>query len=262
MAETRITKREREEIITHTVVPGDTVSTIAREYGISASTILWENDLSVYSIIRPGDKLAILPVSGISHKVKSGENLGKIAKDYKVEEEEIMSANKLADASLQIGQKLIIPGVAKVTSTAYKPKTYTGFEAIKNIIAAPSAKPVSGNKMNWPTEGSRISQYYSWRHLGLDIANKLGTPLYAADAGVVEFAGWGTGYGNQIVIDHGGGKKTRYAHASKLYVGKGDKIDKGQSIAAMGSTGWSTGSHLHFEVIINGRKMNPLDYIK
>jgi len=94
------------------------------------------------------------------------------------------------------------------------------------------------------------------------VANKVGTPLFAADSGVVEYAGWGRGYGNQIVIDHGGGKKTRYAHCSKFYVTKGEKVAKGETVAAMGSTGWSTGSHIHFEMIINGRKYNPLNYIR
>ena len=262
MAETKITKRDREEIITHKVQPGDSVSTIAQNYGISVSTILWENNLSSYSIIRPGDNLDILPMSGITYKIKSGDSISKIAKNYSIEEEKIISANKLADNSLQIGQKLIIPGAKKAIYSSYKPTTYTGFAAIKNIVNAPSAKPVVGNKMNWPTVGKRITQYYSWRHHGLDIANKTGTPLYAADAGTVEVVGWGTGYGNQIVINHGGGKKTRYAHCSKFYVKKGDTVAKGQTIAAMGSTGWSTGSHIHFEVIINGAKKNPLNYIR
>ena len=100
------------------------------------------------------------------------------------------------------------------------------------------------------------------RHYGLDIANKTGTPLYAADSGTVESAGWGAGYGYNIVIDHGGGKKTRYAHMSKFYVEKGAKVSKGMPIGEMGSTGWSTGPHIHFEVIINGKKYNPLNYIK
>ena len=205
MTETKITKRAREKIITHTVQPGDSVSTIAQSYGISVSTILWENSLSAYSIIRPGDNLDILPMSGITYKIKSGDSISKIAKNYSIEEDKIISANKLANNSLQIGQKLIIPGAKKAIYSSYKPTTYTGFAAIKNIVKAPSAKPVVGNKMNWPTVGKRITQYYSWRHHGLDIANKTGTPLYAADAGTVEVVGWGTGYGNQIVINHGGG---------------------------------------------------------
>jgi murein DD-endopeptidase MepM/ murein hydrolase activator NlpD len=116
--------------------------------------------------------------------------------------------------------------------------------------------------MAWPTQGHRITQYYSWRHHGLDIANKTGTPLYSSDAGRVQYAGWSNGYGNNVIIDHGGGKQTRYAHLSKFYCNTGDSVAKGETIGAMGNTGWSTGPHLHFEVIINGTKYNPLNYIR
>ena len=263
IALTKISKRPRKETIIYKVKPGDTISTIAEEFEISVSTILWENDLSAYSIIRPGDELAILPMSGVTHKVVQGESFSSIAKKYDIGEEEILTANKLTEASsLQIGQKLIIPGGQKKTYTQYTTARYTGISALRDIVKAPDAKPVSGNKMNWPTIGSHITQYYSWRHHAIDIANKKGTPIYAADAGTIEYIGWGQGYGNQIVIDHGGGKKTRYAHLSKFYVEDGQKVSKGQTIGAMGSTGWSTGTHLHFEVIINGQKYNPLNYIK
>src|SRR3989339_675348 len=219
IAQTRVSKQPRESIIEYIVKAGDSISTIAQEFEISASTILWENNLSAYSIIRPGDKL-------------------------------------------KIGQKLLVPGGKKPYIAPRVTSTYTGISAIKDLIKSPDAKPAPGNKMNWPTEGTRITQYYSWKHYGLDIANKTGTPIYAADAGVIEKAGWGTGYGNQILIDHGGGKKTRYAHLSKFYVKEGQEVGKGETIAAMGSTGWSTGPHLHFEVIINNQKYNPLNYIK
>lgn len=263
IAATSKIKRSREDIIYYTVIPGDSISTIAEEFEISVNTILWENNLSAYSLIRPGDKLAILPLTGITHKVARGENLGSISKKYKIEENKIIETNKLSDSSkLAIGQKLIIPKGKKITYSSVARSSYTGISAIKELVGASSAKPVSGNKMNWPTQGHRITQYYSWRHHGLDIANKTGTPIYAADAGTIEYAGWGRGYGNQIVVNHGGGKKTRYAHLSKFYVKKGEKVSKGHAIGAMGSTGWSTGPHLHFEVIINGKKYNPLNYIK
>ncbi len=263
IASTKITKRPRKETINYTVKPGDTVSTIAAEFEISVSTILWENDLSAYSIIRPGQRLAILPMSGLIHKVKSGENLSSVAKKYNIEEEKIMLANKLTETSgLQVGQKIIIPGAKKQTYASYSPTTYSGLSVLRDLVKPSDAKPTAGNKMNWPTVGHRITQYYSWRHHGIDIANKYGTAVYAADAGTVESIGWGKGYGNQIVINHGGGKKTRYAHLSKFYIKKGQKVSKGEAIGAMGSTGWSTGSHLHFEVVINGRKYNPLNYIK
>lgn len=263
IAATSKIKRQRDGVVNYTVQPGDTISTIAMELDISVNTVLWENNLSAYSVIRPGDELAILPVSGITHKIAKGENLGKIAAKYNIGEDKIIEINKITDASkLSVGEKLIIPGGKKIYYASTPASSYTGISAIKDLVSPSGAAPVSGNKMNWPTQGYRITQYYSWRHYGVDIANKLGTPIYAADAGVIEYVGWGTGYGNQIVIDHGGGKKTRYAHLSKVYVGKGETVSKGQSIAAMGSTGWSTGPHLHFEVIINGRKYNPLNYIK
>jgi len=253
LAATKKTKRARTEIVEYEVLPGDTISTIAQEFEVSVRTILW----------RPGDKLKILPMSGVSHAIKKGDSINTIAKKYDVEEEEIMETNKLAKGdTLKIGQLLMIPGGSKVSQPSYTTKTYTGFSAIKDLVKAPNAQAAAGNKMNWPAAATRITQYYSWRHHAVDIAAKTGTAIYAADAGTVELVGWGSGYGNQIVINHGGGKKTRYAHLSKFYIKKGDTVSKGQTIAAMGSTGWSTGPHLHFEVVINGRKYNPLNYIR
>lgn len=256
----------RTEIVTHTVQPGETISTIAQSYGISVSTILWENDLTAYSIIRPGDALRILPASGVAHEIKRGETLSSIAATYDVESDEILAYNNIDNAGLiQVGQKLIIPGASRQQARPAAPTqpSYSGVDVAKRVVTPipPSAEPVGGNKMQWPTVGYTITQYFSWSHYALDIANKSGTAVYAADAGTVEVAGWGNGYGNQIVVDHGGGKKTRYAHASKLYVKVGDTVEKGQTIMAMGSTGRSTGPHVHFEVIINGTKYNPLDYV-
>ncbi len=264
--ETHKTELPRDAIIYYEVAQGDTVSTIAQKFNVSVNTILWDNDLSAYSVIRPGDKLSVLPVNGVTHTVAKGENLSTIAGKYSIDMQQIVAANKLSDASqLKIGDKLIIPGGKKQTYTPYKQPAYSGYTIIKDIvenISKPKSAPKTGNKMAWPTVGSRITQYFSWRHNAVDIANKVGTPIYAADAGTVEYIGWGTGYGNQIVVNHGGGKKTRYAHLSKFYCKKGETVSKGEAIGAMGSTGWSTGSHLHFEVIINGAKYNPLNYIR
>lgn len=256
---TKITKQDRTKTIIYTVLPGDTISVIAEKFGISVSTILWENDLSSYSIIRPNDTLSILPKTGISHKVARNETVSSIAKKYNIKEADLLDANKIAKGdSLKIGQVLFVPGGKKTIYKAPAPKKYTGFTAIKNIVSP----PVAGNKMAWPTVGHRITQYYSWRHNGLDIADKVGTPLFAADSGTVEYAKWSTGYGYNILINHGGGKETRYAHMSKFYVKRGDKVSKGMTIGEMGSTGWSTGPHVHFEVLINGKRYNPLNYIK
>ncbi len=260
---TKKTKQPRSETIKYVIQGGDTVSTIAEKFDISVNTILWENSLSAYSLIRPGNELSILPMTGIGHRVKSGENLGRIASRYGVEEEKIIEINNITKGDiLKIGQSLMIPDGRKSRYSSVASSRYSGVSAIKDLVAPPPSRQVASNKMAWPTPGHRITQYYSWRHHGLDIADKTGTPLYAADSGTVTFAGWGKGYGYNIVIDHGGGKKTRYAHCSKFYVKKGTKVSKGQTIAGMGSTGWSTGPHIHFEVIINGKKYNPLNYIK
>ena len=257
---------ERNGTIEYAVKTGDSVSTIAREFGISVNTILWANDLTAYSFIRQGDKLTILPISGVLHKVASGESLQKIADKYNVSKDKIVLANGLeSDSRLTIGQMIIVPDGKKIASVATaRPRSGSSYlpTIVKDLIKPGAAKP-TGNKMQWPTVGYRITQYYSWRHTGLDIANKIGTPLYAADSGVVEKAGWNSGgYGYMVLINHGNGIKTRYAHASKLYVKVGDKVSRGEAIAAMGSTGHSTGPHIHFEVIVNGHLMNPLNYIK
>ena len=260
---------KRNEIVYYTVQKGDAVSTIARRFGITVNTILWANNLTVSSLIRPGDTLTILPESGILHTVKSGDTISRIARTYDVEEEKILSSNQLG-STLKIGDKIMVPGGRRITVAAATPRPVattpvntTGLGIIRDLVKAPDSPAAATTEgMLWPTEGRRITQYYSWRHTGLDIANKTGTPLYAAEAGTVEFAGWSNGYGYNVVIDHGGGKKTRYAHASQMFVKAGDAVTRGEHIAAMGSTGWSTGPHIHFEVIINGAKQNPLNYIK
>lgn len=257
----------RQEIVYYTVGQGDTISSIANKFKISINTILWSNNLTAFSLIRPGDKLTILPVSGTVYTVKSGDTVGKIARKFGVEENSIFQYNSISSAGgLVIGKTIIIPGGKKISDTvvATKPATTksNGAAAVIEKLVKPGKAPASSGAMVWPTVGHRISQYYSWRHTGLDVANKIGTPLYAADAGTVEYSGWSNGYGNNVLINHGGGKKTRYAHASKLYVKVGEKVARGEQIAAMGSTGWSTGSHIHFEVIVNGVKYNPLNYVR
>jgi murein DD-endopeptidase MepM/ murein hydrolase activator NlpD len=254
----------RKEIVEYVVRPGDTVSSIARRFGITVNTVLWANNLNSYSLLRIGDKLTILPQSGLLYTVKRGDTLAQIAQTYKIDINRIIETNSLGD-SLLINQKIILPGAQRiVAASAPRPAatSYTGVSVIKDLVSPP-AKP-STTKLAWPTSATRITQYFSWRHPGLDIADKVGTPLYAAEDGkvIISQGGWNGGYGNTIVIDHGGGMRTRYAHASQLYVSVGDTVKRGEVIATMGSTGRSTGSHLHFEVIINGTKYNPLNYIR
>ncbi len=247
----------RNKVIDYVVEEGDTISGIAQKFDISVATILWSNNLTYYSVIRPGKSIKILPTTGLLHKVKKGESLSTIAKKYKSEVDKILEANKLSSVDqVAIGNNLIIPdGVkpAAVVTTYTKPSSI--FNTPKNVN--------TNTRLLWPSSARRITQYYWWRHAAIDIGAPLGTPIYAAESGTVTTAGWSRGgYGYYLIVDHGNGMQTLYAHASKLYVKKGEKVSRGQTIMAMGSTGWSTGSHLHFEVRVNGYKQNPLSYIK
>lgn len=263
LAQTPKARDARQEIVNYVVQTGDTISSIAQDFGISVETILWENNLTSRSLIRPGNSLKILPETGLMHVVARNETISNISKKYNISSESIINANNLdSEEVLKLNQKIFIPGGRKivVATPASKP-AYTGTSIAKSITTNPSTS-YDGGKLLWPTVGHRITQYYSWRHQGLDIANKTGTPLYAAESGTVERSGWNNGYGYNVVINHGGGLKTLYAHASKLHVKAGDEVNRGDIVADMGSTGWSTGPHIHFEVISNGVKQNPLNYIQ
>ena len=257
----------KDKITKYIVKSGDTVSAISKKFGVSVDTILWQNNLRPTSRINPGDALEILPTSGVTYKVKWGQTLGGIAAKYGVEANEILKANGLSDpSSLRANQVLIIPGAKQ--ATYYAQRTYVSaapVASVAKLFATPGPSPASSaTGMIWPAAARYISQYYSWRHGGLDIAAKTGTALYASDNGVVTVSkcGWNGGYGCYVELDHGTGIRTRYAHASKLLVSVGAQVTKGQTIALMGSTGKSTGPHVHFEVRVNGGRVNPLGYIK
>jgi len=256
---------KRTQTVFHTVQSGETIGAIAEKYSIDVVSILWANNLSVRSYIRPGDKLKILPVSGLTHKVKSGDTILKIASTYDATAEKIIEFNKLqtGGSDIRIGEELIIPGGTKPQPVYIPPKQkYTQLSQV--VAPKPSVSAPAGSGYLWPTSVNHITQYYGWRHTGLDIGGPVGTPLYASKSGTVikSQCGWNGGYGCYVIIDHGGGIQTVYGHASKLYVSYGNNVVQGQTIAAMGSTGRSTGPHIHFEVRINGRRMNPLQYIR
>lgn len=248
---------KRKEIITYTVKPKDTIYDIAIEYGIDVDTILWANNLTQRSIIKPGQKLLIPPVSGVIHIVKKGDSISRIAKIYKAKIQDIKKFNNIDENTiLRIGQKIIVPGGKKPVKI-YLSKKYKRF--ISKYI--PKVKNTPG--FLWPNSCRRISQYFKgWRHAGIDIACRKGSPIRAAADGIVEKAGWNSwGYGYRVVIRHSNKVKTLYAHMlSNLQVYPGQKVKKGQIIGYEGSTGRSTGPHLHFEIIINGRRVNPLNY--
>jgi len=235
----------------------DTISSIAERFNLNLNTLLWENRLSARSIIRPGQKLTILPTNGVTYRIGRGDTVASIAKKYAVTTENILAYNKISSSSLTIGQTIVIPGGRPPAA----PVALVARTATVTPINAPAGS--STTKLLWPTGAKRITQYYTWRHGGIDIAGPTGTAIYAAEDGIVEVSGWNKGgYGYYIIIDHGGGLKTLYGHASKLHVAAGDRVTRGDQIANVGSTGRSTGPHLHFEVRIRGSRTNPLNYIR
>jgi len=228
------------EVIEYTVREGDTLWDLALAHGTDVETLQRINDISHPGALRVGQTIKILTVPGTIHEVRSGDSLWRIARMYQVDEEEIIEANGLDDPSrLQVGQELIVPG-AKVAATA----------AVS-----------SRGELDWPLRG-RITSSFGMRwgrmHYGLDIAASHGTTVRAAASGEVIYSGWKGGYGNTVMIDHGNGLVTLYAHNSTLLVRVGQRVSAGQAIARVGSTGRSTGPHLHFEVRIDGKPQDPL----
>ncbi len=259
-----ITESENEEVRYYIVEGGDTVSSIAAKFGVGSSTILWENDLSETDYIKPGQKLTILPVDGVTHTVKKGDSVASIAKKYKASEDKVLAFNRLASGeALNEGEELIIPEGIIDTPTApapSKPQPTTNRIGFINVPAPARVTP--GARLQWPTSSRRINQYFRYGHTGLDIDGNVGSPVYAADSGVVESVVYARyGYGFHIVINHGGGRSTLYAHNARMFVKPGQSVKRGQSIATIGLTGRTTGAHLHFEVIVNGGKRNPLSYL-
>ncbi|MCS7059880.1 MAG: M23 family metallopeptidase [Anaerolineae bacterium] len=263
VVETAQLAEARTAIITYTVQPGDTVEAIAVRFGLQPSTLVWSNEAVEETPDRLdiGQVLYVLPVDGIWYTVQADDTLEGIATKFKAKVEDIVSfpLNGLsASANLLPGQKIVVPrGIKPFTprpaqpTTTYSAGTYS---------AAPVRTAGSGAFL-WPTTGS-ISQGFWWGHRAIDIANAVGIPIAAADGGYVSFAGWdNTGYGYMVMIDHGNGFSTVYAHLSAYYVDPGQPVARGQIIAAMGSTGRSTGPHLHFEIRYGGVLQNPLYYL-
>lgn len=259
---TFISEKPRSEIIEYKVREGDTISAIAEQYGISTQTILWVNDLaSETTKIKPGQVLKILPTSGIAHQVKRGETIYSIAKTYDVSAQSIVDwpYNTFTNDetfALAVGQTIMVPDGVMPKKEPAAPRYYAQ--------VTPEVGKISGTGLfAWPA-GGRITQGFSAWHKAIDIANKGLPGIAAADAGVVTTAGWPQpwAYGNRVIIDHGNGYVTLYAHLSQVYVSAGQRVSQGQVIGQMGSTGRSTGPHLHFEIRQNGVGLNPLSFLK
>ncbi|PJE75960.1 hypothetical protein COV04_02295 [Candidatus Uhrbacteria bacterium CG10_big_fil_rev_8_21_14_0_10_48_11] len=253
----------RTKIQEYTVADGDTPAGIAAKFQLRLTTLLDANTLTNRSLIRPGQKLTILPVDGVVHTVKSRETIGAIAKRYSVSEDAILLFNGIADpTSVTIGTELIIPGGKKPVATPTYRRAPASTSTLQYTNIPTRSTSDGGTKLLWPTVDHHINQYYSYRHSGIDIKGHIGVPIFASEDGVVLESRWGGAYGNMTVIRHDNGLVTRYAHATKNLTVTGQRVTRGETIALMGSTGHSTGPHLHFEVIVNGVRVNPLSYTR
>lgn len=255
------------EIISHIVSEGETISTIAERYGLNVDTILWENDLTADAKIKPGQELRILPMDGVRHKVTRGETIFSIGKRYGLDGSQVQVIvdypfnEFLNDETFElvVGQQLIIPDGVKPSKSTTPTQPRTVAQSF-----TPDAGSVSAvGSFIWPASGG-ITQGYRFYHKAIDIANRSGGPILASDAGVVTVAGWvdGYGYGNRVMIDHGNGYVTLYAHLSVVQVQVGQRVNRGDVIGQMGNTGRSTGTHLHFEIRQGSVLLNPQEILR
>ena len=229
------------KITTYTVRPGDNLSLIAQTFGVSVATIRWANDIPRGSSIQIGDVLVILPVSGVRHTVKSGDTVGSIAKKYGGDINDIANFNGIApDTKLAVGMEIVIPdgeGAEPQVPTPSRTRSYGSGPSLPGYFV----HPLPG--------GVRSRGIHGYN--AIDVAGAYGSGIRASASGEVIIArgsGWNGGYGSYVVISHPNGTQTLYAHMSSVYVSPGQWVTQGTSVGGVGSTGKSTGPHLHFEV--------------
>ncbi len=232
------------QIIEYEVQSGDTLWDIATAFGTDPETLAVINEMQNWNRLRPGDRVKVLTMSGLIHKVAPGDEAEAVANKHGVDLIDFLAVNGLQKGqSLPVGEDLILPGA--------RPQR-------EAVLAA------RGELYRWPTRGRLTSPFgYRWGsfHSGIDIATSTGTPVVATRAGRVTFAGWRGGYGYLVILDHGGGISSYYAHLSSIAVRTGQVVDAEALVGRVGSTGRSTGPHLHFEIRVNGNPRNPMDYL-
>jgi len=281
---TTIPTRPRTEITTYTIQVGDTIFGIAEMFGLKPETILWGNYYTLSDDphnIQPGVVLNIMPMDGTYHRWSEGEGLNGVSHGYNVTPDVIVNwpGNHLDPATLgdfshpniEPGTMLFVPGGSRSFVTWSAPRISRDNPGVARILGPGSCGTIVDGAVGtgsfiWPSNNHWLSGYDyspSTNHFGIDIAGGLGDAVYAADNGVVVYAGWNDwGYGNVIVIDHDGGWQTLYAHLSSLNVGCGYSVYQGDVIGAFGSTGNSSGPHLHFEMLNESYgKVNPWNFL-
>jgi len=281
---TTIPSRPRQDVTKYTVVEGDTIFGIAEKFGLKPETILWGNYYILLDdphALQPGQELNILPVDGTYHEWQQGEGLNGIATYYGVKPEDIINypANKLdpaaigdfANPNIAPGTWLVVPGGHREFISWSAPLGVTRENPASARVLGPGAcDPISGGAVGygafiWPANKHYLSGFDytpSANHWGIDIAGNEGEAVYATDAGVVVYAGWNNyGYGNMIMVDHGNNFQSLYGHLSAINVGCGQSVGQGDVIGAIGTTGHSSGPHLHFEIRAISSFVNPWDVL-
>lgn len=282
---TTLPTRVRFEIAQYEVQQGDTIFGIAERFGLMPQTVLWGNFDTLADDphrLQPGQNLNILPIDGVLYEWHAGDGLNGVAKFFGVTPEDIInwpgngldaeSIGDLSNPNIEPGTKVFVPGGKRDFISWSAPLISRSDPASAKIFGPGYCGTIVDGYIGaggfiWPTSERYLSGYDfspATNHWGLDIAGATGNPIYAADSGVVVYAGWNDwGYGNVVVIDHGTGWQTLYAHLSQLYVGCGNSVSQGATIAAMGSTGRSSGPHLHFELMNTSRvRVNPWDFLQ
>jgi murein DD-endopeptidase MepM/ murein hydrolase activator NlpD len=281
---TTIPTRPRTEVITYTVQKGDTIFGIAEKFGLKPETILWGNYFVLADnphALTPGQELNILPVNGVYHRWSKGEGLNGVSEVYGVTPPDIINypANHLdpdvignwSNPNIAAGTMLVVPGGQREFITWSAPIIKRENPAVASAIGPGACGPVAGGAIGtgtfiWPSANHFLSGFDyspSTNHFGIDIDGDLGDPMWSSDGGVVVYAGWNNfGYGNMVVIDHGNGWQTLYAHMDVITVYCGLSVNQGTPIGTIGSTGKSSGAHIHYEMRHDtyGR-VNPWDYL-
>ena len=280
---TSIPTRARVDVLIYTVEQGDSLFGIAEIFGLKPETILWGNFDTLADnphTLQPGQELIILPINGTYHEWREGESLIKVAEYYGVDPLEIIQwpGNKIDiydfdidNPVFAVGQQLIVPGGARELVDYGPPAITRNNPAIAATYGPGHCGTIYTGSVGvgvfiWPTTEHWISGYdYNpgANHPAIDIAGNIGNPVWASDNGVIVYSGWSNyGYGNLVVIDHGNGWQTLYAHLNSINVGCGQSVNQGEGIGGLGSTGNSSGAHLHFEMIYLGSKVNPWNFLQ
>jgi len=281
---TTIPSRPRQEVVKYTVQDGDTVFGIAEKFGLEPETVLWGNYYTLLDDphqLQAGQELNILPVNGTYHEWQQGEGLNGISSYYGVTPEDIINypANNLdiatigdfSNPNITPGTWLIVPNGRREFVSWSAPLGVTRENpAYARVLGPGACDAISGGAVGygtfiWPSNKHYLSGFDyapNANHWGIDIAGNEGEAVYATDAGVIVYAGWNNyGYGNMILVDHGGGFQSLYGHLSGLNVVCGQSVGQGDVIGAIGTTGRSSGAHLHFEIMTSSYKANPWDLL-